>query len=77
MADNIEFRAFLALQWISKNTQICMETRHGERPGNLWGTIFVGNPKAKRNILLKPLKAKKQGVGNARCVPPKEFNEKI
>ena len=54
-----------------------METRHGERPGNLRGTIFVGNPKAKRNILLKPLKAKKQGVGNARCVPPKEFNEKI
>ena len=46
-------------------------------PREFVGTTFVGNSKAKRNILLKPLKAKKQGVGNARCVPPKEFNEKM
>ena len=65
---------FLALSQMFKNIPNPMKPSHGERPGNLRGTIFVGNPSAKSTRALKPYKAKTESVGNARCVPPKEFH---
>ena len=42
---NYEFRyLFLALLHVFKNIPNPMKPSHGERPGNLRGTIFVGNP---------------------------------
>ena len=59
-----------------KNIQILMKPLHGERPGNIRGTSFVGNPWAKRTSIARLFEAKTQSVGNARCVPSKEFHKK-